>query len=348
MAYSLAPQAGPPATTIWPAGSAAPAPAYSGTFIPEIWSGKLIEKFYDATVLGAIANTNYEGEIKNQGDKVKIRTKPTIALAAYDANMELKVTRPSSNIVELLIDKGWYWNTILDDVMEVQSDLNQMSLWADDASEQMKIKIDADVLAWIVTQIVALDVVDGARPSTANNPSNSNTTAGRISNNVNLGSATPTVVPVDIVAVAPTAGQRTAVDFLLDMGQVLDEQNIPETGRWAVIPAWFSTRIKKSELRDASLSGDGTSMLRNGRIGMVDRFTLYSSNLLFTGPSAAGGASTYIIAGHSHGLTFASQLSKVETLRAESTFGTLLRGLQVYGRQVIDVTALCLGVVRGA
>ena len=34
---------------------------YSGNFIPEIWSGKLIENFYDATVLAAISNTDYEG-----------------------------------------------------------------------------------------------------------------------------------------------------------------------------------------------------------------------------------------------------------------------------------------------
>ena len=44
--------------------------------------------------------------------------------------------------------------------------------------------------------------------------------------------------------------------------------------------------------------------------------------------------------GHSHGFTFASQLTKVETLRAESTFGTIMRGLQVYGRKVIDNSAL--------
>ena len=43
-------------------------PDYSGNFIPEIWSGKLIENFYDATVLSAIANTDYEGEIKAHGD----------------------------------------------------------------------------------------------------------------------------------------------------------------------------------------------------------------------------------------------------------------------------------------
>ena len=30
-------------------------PDYTGNFIPEIWSGKLIENFYDATVLAAIS-----------------------------------------------------------------------------------------------------------------------------------------------------------------------------------------------------------------------------------------------------------------------------------------------------
>jgi hypothetical protein len=44
-----------------PYAGANPNPAYSGVFIPEIWSGKLLEKFYSATVLAAISNTDYEG-----------------------------------------------------------------------------------------------------------------------------------------------------------------------------------------------------------------------------------------------------------------------------------------------
>lgn len=95
--------------------------------------------------------------------------------------------------------------------------------------------------------------------------------------------------------------------------------------------------IKTSDLRDASLTGDGVSMLRNGRLGMIDRFTLYASNLL---PFGATDVAHSILFGHSHGLTFASQLTKVETLRAESTFGTILRGLQVFGYKVVDGTAL--------
>ena len=109
-------------------------PGYGQVFIPSIWSGKLIEKFYDATVLAAISNTDYEGEITNYGDKVTIRTKPTITINNYEVSGPLAIERPTSNVVELLIDKGMYFNTVLDDVMEVQADLNMLSMWADDSS----------------------------------------------------------------------------------------------------------------------------------------------------------------------------------------------------------------------
>ncbi len=297
-------------------------PAYSGTFIPELWSGKMIEKFYDATVVGAIANTNWEGEIKNHGDKVIIRTKPTIAINAYSADQSLVYERPSSNIVELLIDKGYYWNTILDDVMEVQSDIDQMSLWAEDASEQMKIKIDTECLAYFVTDV---------------NAANQGATAGRISGNINLGAAG---APLELSKDGAKTGETDILDAIIRLGQVLDEQNIPETGRWLILPAWASAMLKASDLRRADVMGDSTSVFRNGNLGMLDRFNVYSSNLLPQSSGEVGGEATYIMAGHSHGLTFASQLSKMETLRGESTFGQIMRGLQIYGRKVVDNTAL--------
>jgi len=125
------------------------------------------------------------------------------------------------------------------------------------------------------------------------------------------------------------------------------------------MPSWAGRQIKQSELRQAYLSGDSVSMLRNGRLGMVDRFTIYISNLLPNGNSNSGGTGPNlpapplydptnfnpgewcIYAGHAHGLTFASQISKIETLRSELTFGQILRGLQVYGYQVVDPKAIC-------
>lgn len=308
---------------------ASASPAYSGTFIPEIWSGKLIEKFYASTVLSAISNTDYEGEIKSQGDKVKIRTKPTLTIRDYTADQALVVERPSSSVVELLIDKGKYFNTVLDDVFRVQADINMMSLWSDDAGEQMKITIDRAVLLSMVNQATAV--------------TNRGTTAGAISANINLGATT---TPVAVVAKNPSGGDVELVDVIIRMGLVLDEQNIPETGRWIVMPTWAASMIKRSELRDASLTGDGTSILRNGRLGMIDRFTIYASNLLPAGVAGGFAAGEFVMyAGHSHALTFASQMTQMETLRSEQTFGTLMRGLQVFGHKVLDGTALVQAII---
>jgi hypothetical protein len=294
-------------------------------FIPEIWSGKLVEKFYASTVLAAISNTDYEGEIKNKGDRVKIRTKPTITIRNYNADGLLALDRPSGGTVELFIGNGKYFSLILDDVMEIQSDLNVLSMWSDDAAQQLKIAVDQDVLDGIVNQMAA---------------ANQGLNAGVITGNINLGIHGS---PISVVARDPTAGESELLDVLMRLGQVLDEQNIPEVGRWVVMPAWAGRLIKQSELRQAYLSGDSVTMLRNGRLGMVDRFTIYISNLLptnsFDSTNFAAGEWP-IYAGHPHGLTFASQISKVETLRSELTFGQILRGLQVYGFQVVDGRAL--------
>jgi hypothetical protein len=317
---------------LYPAGSVAP-DYQAGGFIPEIWSGKLIEKFYAATVLAAISNTDYEGEIKTHGDRVKIRTKPTILINNYLVDGDLSLDRPIGGTVELTIDQGKYFATILDDVIEKQSDINQLSMWADDASEQMKIKVDTDVLQFILHGC---------------NAGNRGTAAGAVSGNINLG---VTGTPLGTVGRNPSTGQVEIIDVLLRLGQALDEQNIPETGRWVVMPVWATFQLKRSELRQVYLSGDQISILRNGRFGQVDRFTIYASNLLPSGTAGASGLQAgewAIYAGHAHGLTFASQLTNVETIRSERTFGQIFRGLQVYGRQILDGKAIAEAIVTQA
>ena len=303
-------------------------PAYSGTFIPEIWSSKLIEKYYDSTVLSQISNTLYEGMITGQGDKVIIRTMPTLDIHEYSIGQTLVNQRPEAPTIELLIDKGFYWSTIIDDVVEKQQDIDQMNLWAQDAAEQLKIKLDTRVLASISPDIAA---------------ENKGATAGRLSGNINLGATnTPVAITKD-----------TILEKILHMGQVLDEQNVPETGRWLIMPFWATTLLKMSDIKDASLTGDGSTPLRNGRVGIIDRFTIYNSNLLprFTDVLDPGGTpvsvnTTEFLAGTDYGLTFATQLTKTESLRAESTFGNIMRGLMVYGHKVIKPEALTRLYVR--
>jgi len=294
---------------------AAGRPNYSGNFIPEIWSGKLIENFYDATVLAAISNTNYEGEIRRMGDTVNIRTTPEITIKTYVKGQTLSVENPDKPKIQLIIDKGEYFACIEDDVDKVQSDVNLMDTWSKDASERMKIKIDQRVLTDILPDISAL---------------NKGATAGRISANIDLGTTG-----------SPIAVTKTNVlEYIVDIGTVLDEANAPESDRFIVIPAKMAGLIKKSDLKDASLTGDSVSVLRNGRLGMIDRFTVYMSHNL---NNASGKFS--IIAGHKMGFTFASQMTEMESIRAESTFGNIIRGLQVYGYKVVKPEALAQGII---
>jgi hypothetical protein len=300
-------------------------PDYSGNFIPEIWSGKLIENFYDSTVLAAISNTDYEGEIRNQGDTVNIRTTPNITIRPYVKGQNLVVENPDKPKLQLVIDKGEYFACVEDDIDRVQSDVKLMDMWSKDASEQMKIRVDQRVLTDMLPDINAL---------------NKGTTAGAQSAAFNLGT---TAAPVTVTKDG-AGGTASVVDFIVDIGTVLDEANVPESGRFLVIPARMAGLIKKSELKDASLSGEGTSIVRNGRLGMVDRFTLYLSHNL----KVDSGGKFNLIAGTKMGLTFASQMTNMETLRAQSTFGDIVRGLQVYGYKVVKPEALAHAVVTFA
>lgn len=292
-------------------------PAYSGTFVPEVWSTTLLVKFYASTVWGEIANTDYEGDIKNVGDKVNIRQTPDVTISDYTKGSTISPENLEAAVVEFPIDKAKYFYFSIDSIDKYQSDIDLLGDWGEDAAQQMKIAIDTDLLGTVYSQTHA---------------SNAGATAGVKTSGFNLGT---TAAPV-------TLTKSNVLDYLMDLGTVLDEQNVPEDNRWVVIPPWFAGLIKKSELKDASVSGDGTSMMRNGRLGMIDRFTLYSSNLL-----AVVTNTTQVIAGHKKAISFASQITEMEYFeKLERTFGKALRGLNVYGYKVTKSEALALLVCQ--
>jgi N4-gp56 family major capsid protein len=287
--------------------------AGASRFIPEVWSGRILEKFYDACVLAAISNTNYEGAIKKYGDTVIIRTLASITIRDYVVGQSLTRERPESTATTLSIDKGKYWAVELDDVMDVQADIPLLDKWTTDASEQMKIAVDTLVLDGVVGQCAS---------------ANKGNTAGYRSSSYALGASG---APVQVT-------KSNVLDYIIDMGSVLDEYNVPETSRWIVIPTWMAGLIKKSDLKDASLTGDGTSLLRNGQIGKIDRFTLFSSNLLKT--ATDGVTCYYALFGHPVALSFASQITETETIRSQDTFADIVRGLNIFGYKVLKTDAI--------
>lgn len=299
---------------------AASHPDYSSTsspgFIPQVWSGKMVEKLYQRTCFAEISNTDYEGEIKSHGDTVMIRTTPSITIRDYEIGGGLNYEKPTSDKVELHIDKAKYFAFEVNDVDEYQSDIKLMDNWSDDAGQQMKIAIDKVILG---------DVFADAAVE------NAGSEAGRESGGYNMGAAG---APVGI-------SKTNILDTLVDCGSVLDEQNVPDDARWIVLPAWMNGMLKKSDLRDASAMGDSQSVFRNGKVGMLDRFDVYiSNNMSKVTDATTTRQATNVIFGHKKALTFASQMTKMENLPNPTDFGQLVRGLNVFGYEVIDPNAM--------
>jgi len=328
-----------PVTSAQAAGNLATTDSYSGKFIPAIWSAKLNEKFYAASVFGEIANTNWEGEINAYGDKVYINTAPTLAINNYSAGAALTYEVPIPNMQEMLIDKGKYFAFQINDVLGFQSKIGLMDMFAADAGEQMRISIDSTVIYNTLFNCAA---------------ANKGATAGAKSASYDLGT--------DLAPVALSA--TTVLGHVLNLASVLDEQNVPETDRYLVIDPLTRSLLFQSDLAKAYATGDSSSPVRNGRIGMIDRFTVYVSNQL---PRAAAGTATpwvsgdgsensitstgtdlkrrAIIAGHKSAITFASQITKMETVRNTADFGDYIRSLNVYGYKTVAPTALATMIV---
>jgi len=329
--------------TIAVQGAFTTSPAYSGSFIPTVWSGKLNVKFYATTVFGEIANTSYEGDIKSLGDTVIINNIPSITINTYTVGQTLTYQVPAPNKIQLNISQARYFGVNVSDVLEYQSQPKLMDMFTNDASKQMAINIDTDIL--LNTIGASFGSSGGSNSSNAIDPGNYGATAGVKSGKYNLGTATAPIV------LSPT----NVVQLVTSFASVLDEQNVPDTERFLVITPYMRNVLMSSPLAQAYVTGDGQSILRNGKIGTIDRFTIYVSNLLptagagvdFFGNASAGAVSrTGILAGHKTGLTFASQIVKVESLQNPNDFGSLVRGLNIYGYQTVKPQALALAVVQ--
>ena len=316
-------------------------PEYTGSFIPTLWSGKLLAKFYQNTMLSEITNTDYEGELKNKGDTIRIRTAPSITINNYaGAGSTLTSEVPTPIFQDMQVDQAKYFSVQTNDVLAQQADMDLMNMFTEDAAKQMKIAIEDEVF-------FNNFVTEG--PAAAN----SGATAGALSAAYNLGTD---LAPID------TTTANNLLEAILRMSAAMDEQNIPEDGRWLIMTPYDRQILMRSDIAQAYFSGDGSSTIRTGKIGMLDRFTVYVSNLLprgnagvelvsgLTDPSTGGALASALkrrtmVAGTKHASSFAMTISKTEPLRNQTDFGDIVRGLAVYGRKVVKPDAMVVAQV---
>ena len=289
-------------------------------FLPEVYSKKVQNFFRKASVVEAITNTDYSGEIAAFGDTVNIIKEPTITTYDYTRGSDTTQTLLTDQELTMVVDQARAFKFIVDDIEKRMSHVNWKEVASGSAAYALKDQMDSNVLTYISSNASAAspDMVIGADDATADD--------------------LPNVGADESVHIGFSTGTSDPIDLLSRMARLLDEQNVPEENRWFVASPEFYEVLSESSSKLLSVDYNaGAGSIRNGLVtsGLLRGFKMYKSNNM-----PAGVNSSVAPAGHISSVATAGTMLNVETLRDPTSFGDIVRGLHVYGRKVLRPEAL--------
>lgn len=273
-------------------------------FIPQVWAARAEFHLRKTLVYGSLCNRDYEGDIRDLGDTVKINMIGAISNSTYTRNTTIGNPSPLNSAQSaLVLDQARYYNFSIDDVDRVQSNVDYMDAAIEEAQYGLADTMDQYIVGlW----------------------------ADAVPVNNTIGSTGSPKADVE------DAGK--AYQYLTELGVKLSDAKVPRANRWVVVPPWFYGYLQKDDKFVGSGSANADSRLQNGQIGMAAGFTVYESHNV---PNSSETAYK-IIAGTSRACTLAEQVVKLEAYRPDSFFCDAVKGLHVYGAKVVRPQALAM------
>ena len=290
-------------------------------FLPSVYSKKVLNFFRKSSVIEAITNTDYSGEISAYGDSVNIIKEPTITVSAYTRNTDTTQQMLTDAETSLVVDSANAFKFIVDDIESNMSHVNFKEVASSSAAYALKDAYDAAVL---VTMFAGCSASSPNHILGADNATD--LAAGTLdgTGNLDIGFGSDEHDPLDIMG---------------RMARLLDEQNVPEEGRWFVASPDFYEILGQSSSKLLSVDyNGGQGSIRNGLVssGKLRGFDMYKSNNIAATSNAAGKC----LAGHMSSTATANTILSTEVLRDPTSFGDIVRGLHVYGAKVLRDEAI--------
>jgi hypothetical protein len=212
-------------------------------FAPEIWSARLLFRLTKAHVFGqpGVINRDYEGDIQNAGDSVRIQAIGPVTIGSYTKNTNIASPETLTDAEStLLIDQAKYFNFQIDDIDKRQAQIALMDAAMREAADGLSDVADT-YLAGRYTE-AGTSVGTGGAPKT------------------DLG----------------TSGK--AYEHLVALGVELDQTNPPSDGRWAIVPPWFYGKLLLDDRFVKAGTATSDAVLRNAQVGEAAGFTILKSN----------------------------------------------------------------------
>ena len=287
-------------------------------FLPAIYSKKVLNFFRKASVAEAITNTDYAGEISAFGDSVKVIKEPVISVSSYTRGAATAATKLTDQEVTLVVDTANAFKFIVDDIETSMSHVNFKEVAASSAAYALRDAFDTAVIAGMFTGLSA------SSPDHVLGHDDDTTMAAGVIDEANKS--------INLLLTDP-------LDVLARMARLLDDQNVPEEGRWVVASPDFYEQLSQSSSKLLSVDfNGGQGSIRNGLVssGKLRGFAMYKSNNIGTTAAADG----KLIAGHMSAVCTAQTITSTEVIRDPDSFGDICRGLHVFGVKVIRPEAL--------
>ena len=290
-------------------------------FLPKVYSKQVLNFFRKASVAEAITNTDYAGEIAAFGDTVRIIKEPEITVDQYERGQDITATKLTDQEVTLIIDIANAFKFIVDDIETNMSHVNFREVATSSAAYALRDAFDTGVIATMFAGVSA------SSPNHILGSDNAtDLAAGTFDGTGNLD-------------IGYASGEHDPIDVLSHMARLLDEQNVPEEGRWFLANPEFYEQLVATSSKLMSVDFNaGQGSIRNGLVssGLLRGFNMYKSNNIAATSNAAG----KVIAGHMSSTCTAQTITNTEVLRDPSSFGDIVRGLHVYGAKVLRPEAL--------
>jgi len=290
-------------------------------FLPAVYSKKVLNFFRKASVIEAITNTDYAGELSAFGDSVKIIKEPTITVYQYERGADVTQSKLTDQELTLVVDTANAFKFKVDDIESNMSHVNWREVASSSAAYALKDAFDEGVLATMFSGVSA-----SSPNHILGSDSATDLAAGTFDGTGNLD-------------IGFDSSEHDPIDVLGHMARLLDDSNIPEEGRWFVASPDFYEVLSSTASKLLSVDYNaGQGSIRNGLVtsGKLRGFSMYKSNNIASTSNAAGKC----IGGHMSSTATAQTITSTEVIRDPDSFGDIVRGLHVYGAKVLQASAL--------
>ena len=286
----------------------------SGNFSPIIYSQKVQKFFRTASVVEAITNTDYAGEIENFGDTVNIIKEPTITVSAYSRGAVVDTQDIVDDQIQLVVDQANAFSFKVDDIEERHSHVNLESIATSSGAYALKNEYDKNVIAAMVA---------GVSSSSPDHLLGADSGSGQ---DQDVGFGSSEVDPVDTIS---------------KHNRLLNAADVPEENRWFLAGPEFVEQLGQANSKLMSDTTGNAAPLRNGKVlsGKIMNMDVYMTNNF-----AASSTSNFfkVLGGHMSSTATANHIAKIEVIRHPESFSDVVRGLHVFGRKVLRDNALVL------